>query len=246
MRYSAMYGHLRITKTEGSRNMEEYRRFNNLIPSGQDEASQWNLRTNVEEIITEFSDCIMSAFLVTFFEEQFNEYGGLYKLVRDRLYDRYADNEFVRHIDGKLKTSVVAGMDAPDIAMKDMTGKIRKLSDLRGKIVLLDFWASWCGPCRKENPNVVSLYKKYHAQGFDIYSVSLDKSKDAWAKAIAEDGLEWENHVSDLSGWSSTGGKTYGISSVPSTVLIGKDGKIIARNLRGGELAAKLKELFGN
>ena len=135
-------------------------------------------------------------------------------------------------------------MEAPEISMKDTEGNTRHLSDLRGKVVLIDFWASWCGPCRRENPNVVKLYKKYHDRGFEIYSVSLDKEKSAWLKAIKDDGLVWPNHVSDLNGWTSSGGKTYGIMSVPSTVLVDKDGKIIARNLRGSELEKKLSEIF--
>ena len=244
MRYTPMWNHLRITGTMGSRNMELYRRFNNLIPSGQDEASQWNMKVNVSEMLTEYSDCLMSAFLVTFFEEDFNDYGGLYKLIRDKLIGTYPDNDFVRHLDDKLRTSIVAGMDAPDIAMKDANGNIRKLSDLKGKVVLLDFWASWCGPCRKENPNVVKIYQQFHSQGFEVYSVSLDKSKDAWLKAIRDDGLVWENHVSDLNGWTSSGGRIYGISSVPATILIDRDGKIVARNLRGADLANKVRELI--
>ncbi|MBR1792188.1 MAG: TlpA family protein disulfide reductase [Bacteroidales bacterium] len=244
LRYTPSWNHLRVTGTKGSRNMELYHKFNNLIPAGQDEAAQWNMKVNVSEMVTEYSDCLMSAFLVTFFEEDFAEYGGLYKIVRDKLIDKYPDNDFVRHIDDKLRTNLVPGMDAPDIAMKDPTGKERKLSDLRGKVVLLDFWASWCGPCRKENPNVVKIYNQYHNQGFEIYSVSLDKSKDAWLNAIKADGLVWENHVSDLNGWTSTGGRAYGISSVPATVLIDRDGKIVARNLRGSDLANKLREII--
>jgi thiol-disulfide isomerase/thioredoxin len=134
---------------------------------------------------------------------------------------------------------------APDIAMSDPDGKTRRLSDLRGKVVMIDFWASWCSPCRMENPNVVRLYKKYHDKGFEIYSVSLDRNREQWLRAIEKDGLEWSNHVSDLNGWTSSGGATYGITSVPSTVLIDRQGRIIARNLRGEQLANKLKEIFG-
>jgi thiol-disulfide isomerase/thioredoxin len=94
-------------------------------------------------------------------------------------------------------------------------------------VVLIDFWASWCRPCRAENPNVVRLYHTYKDKGFDIYSVSLDNSREKWLQAIDADGLVWDNHVSDLRGWTSSGGKTYGISSIPATVLIDRDGKVL-------------------
>ena len=114
---------------------------------------------------------------------------------------------------------------------------------MRGKVVLIDFWASWCGPCRKENPNVVNVYKKYKDQGFDILSVSLDSNKDRWMSAIEKDNMTWA-HVSDLKGWKNEVAKTYGISSIPATILLDKEGKIIARNLRGPALEAKLKQVF--
>ena len=134
---------------------------------------------------------------------------------------------------------------APEIVQADTSGKIRKLSDTKGKYVLLDFWASWCGPCRRENPNVVRLYNKYKERGFDVFSVSLDQAKDRWIQAIKDDGLVWDNHVSDLKYWSNEAARTYGIQSIPSTLLLDKNGLIIARNLRGPALEAKLAELLG-
>src|SRR5204862_7073568 len=101
---------------------------------------------------------------------------------------------------------------APEISLADTTGKVIKLSSLRGKIVLIDFWASWCGPCRMENPNVVRVYSKYK-ECFTVYSVSLDQNRDAWVKAIKKDGLVWNSHVSDLKHWQSEGAKAYGVSS---------------------------------
>ena len=117
------------------------------------------------------------------------------------------------------------------------------LSDLRGKIVLVDFWASWCGPCRRENPNVVRMYNKYKDKGFDILGVSLDKTQDRWLQAIEQDGLEW-HHVSDLKGWSNEVAQAYGVRSIPHTILLDQEGRIIARNLRGQALEEKLEELF--
>ena len=140
---------------------------------------------------------------------------------------------------------IMAGDEAPDIALPDPDGNVRRLSDLRGRLVLIDFWASWCRPCRMENPNVVRLYERYHNYGFEVFSVSLDNNRDAWLKAINDDHLSWPNHVSDLRGWSSAGGRLYGIQSIPATVLVAPDGKILARNLRGPDLENALNQIFG-
>lgn len=143
----------------------------------------------------------------------------------------------------KEKNTAVGGI-APDINLKTPDGVELKLSSLRGKVVLLDFWASWCAPCRRENPNVVALYKKHKDNGFTVYSVSLDKAADPWKIAIQNDGLIWPNHVSDLAGWSSSAAALYGVTSIPRTFLIDKEGKIVATNLRGEELDRKVEELL--
>jgi len=135
---------------------------------------------------------------------------------------------------------------APDIVKMAPDGSKKKLSDLRGKYVLIDFWASWCGPCRMENPNVVRVYNAYKDKGFDIFSVSLDQDKGRWIKAIEADGLIWKNHVSDLQGWQSDVVAQYNFNGIPHTVLIDPDGKIVATNLRGPSLENKLKELLGS
>lgn len=136
------------------------------------------------------------------------------------------------------------GMDAPDIVMNNPEGDEMKLSDLRGKVVMIDFWASWCGPCRRENPNVVKAYNKYNKDGFEIFSVSLDKDVNRWKGAIQQDGLIWPGHVSDLQGWKNAASQEYGVSSIPHTILIDRDGKIIGTHLRGSALEAKLVEIF--
>jgi peroxiredoxin len=139
------------------------------------------------------------------------------------------------------------GKEAPDFEELMIDGKTKmKLSDLRGQVVLLDFWASWCGPCRKENPNVVKTYEKYKADGFTVMSVSLDRDKAAWQAAIEKDHLIWPNHVSDLGHWSSKVPQLYQVKGIPFTVLIDKDGKIIKTNLRGEALEAELARIFGH
>ncbi|NNC95048.1 MAG: TlpA family protein disulfide reductase, partial [Chitinophagales bacterium] len=141
---------------------------------------------------------------------------------------------------GKLKV----GAPAPDFSLPSPDGKNIKLSSLKGKIVLLDFWASWCRPCRVENPNVVRTYNKFKDKGFTVFSVSLDKNRNRWVGAIEQDNLVWKNHVSDLQGWQSSAGQLYGVRSIPQTFLIDRDGTIVATNLRGPSLEAKVAELL--
>lgn len=246
IKYNEALNVMQITNVKGSENMEMYRRYTDIMAGiAADPSLQNSMPDAMEALIRNNSHQLMSAFLVTYFESAFDEYYDLYKTVRDSTIANYGNNDFVKHVDSKVRSVIAAGTEAPDIVMTDRNGKERRLSDLRGKVVLIDFWASWCRPCRAENPNVVRIYNRYHDKGFEVFSVSLDNNRDAWLKAIEADGLVWENHVSDLRGWSSAGGRLYGISSIPATVLVDRDGKVLARNLRGQQLEQKLKEIFG-
>lgn len=171
-----------------------------------------------------------------------------YKMVNEQImqFERQEQAKVNPTNQPRSNATFTEGMVAPEITMVDPSGKNRSLSDLKGKVVLIDFWASWCGPCRRENPNVVNAYKRYKDKGFEIFSVSLDSDGAKWQQAIAQDGLIWANHVSDLKGWQNGAAQAYGVSSIPHTILLGKDGKIAGTHLRGPALDAKLAELLGS
>ena len=199
------------------------------------------------------------------------------KKIRDLLQARYAESNIFRSFNNavlqwenmavKANTRIEVGLPVPDIKLPGPDGKEIALSSLKGQIVLLDFWASWCGPCRMENPNVVKVYQKYKDKGFTVYSVSLDGIDDRtlaalqnnpqrlqtemdnqrkrWVEAIAKDQLTWSSHVSDLRGWSSSAAQLYNVTGIPRTYLIDKKGILRYMNLRGEELEKRVKELAG-
>ena len=181
---------------------------------------------------------IINERIVNYTPEKVTEY---YALLTPEIQKSFYGKKLKIEIDIAEKTAI--GATAPEFSQTDVNGKIIKLSDYKGKYVLVDFWASWCGPCRKENPYVVQAYKAYHDKGLDILGVSLDEKKDLWEKAIEKDGLIW-THISDLKGWKNEVAGLYGVKMVPTNYLIAPDGKIIAKNLREEALLAKMKEIF--
>jgi peroxiredoxin len=240
-------------------------KFYTLQDSLNKEFPQYQNHPNKDSIIQAFrnvylkSEVDKAAFVREFLDKHSDSYAAMaiveqldkdeainyYIQVKDALSDRYAQNStyiaFANRVDGLSKLKI--GSQIPDINLPSPNGSNIALSSLRGKYVLVDFWASWCKPCRMENPNIVTEYNKYKSQGFTIYGVSLDREKIAWTDAIAADKLDWP-HVSDLSFWNSEVVPQFGIEGIPFSILVDKEGKIVAKNLRGPALGLKLAEIF--
>ncbi len=219
--------------------------FDSINKSIQDE-----YRTLVEKQINEIkifidtSSSIVAIYVTNFLnpDQDMPYLKSLVPLFQKRFPDSKHTKLFTERMNA-LKILAI-GEPVPDIALPNPDGDTITLSSLKGNIVLLDFWAAWCRPCRMANPGVVKLYKQYKDKGFEVYSVSLDKKKETWVKTIEQDQLIWKSHVSDLKGWRSSAAQTYKVSSIPNTFLIDKEGKLIAKNLHGESLALKLQELL--
>ena len=270
-RMNAKTGETGKSTVTGSKNMEFYEKLNTLRTDMEAKVASWNKQVaaatekkdskkiaqieqeyiaaeadvvnKVKAMLPEMGTSLVSLFALNFIniDTDFATYDAL----AQRFEKENPNSPHAKSLIGRVARikGVSVGALAPDITLSDTTGAPVALSSLRGKYVLLDFWASWCGPCRAENPNVVRMYNKFRDKGFAIYSVSLDQAKANWTKAIRNDNLTW-THVSDLKFWQSAAAQQYGIQAIPATFLLDKDGKIIAKNLRGDALEQKLDEIL--
>lgn len=235
-------------------NSKLYGEYQQANKSGDKEAEE-QVRTKLEKVFE-----AEQAFSKDFAMKNMDNLAGLHvvrrKLVYNMSYDDLKaaldkvpaankDNEYYTYLTDHLakleKTKI--GNVAPDFTMKDTAGNDVSLSDFKGNYTLVDFWASWCVPCRRANPHVVEIYKDFHPKGFEILGVSFDQTRDKWLQAIKDDKLQW-TQVSDLKYWDNAAGKLYGINSIPHTVLVDPDGKIVMNNFTHEELRTKLEELY--
>ncbi|KQS25476.1 TlpA disulfide reductase family protein [Dyadobacter sp. Leaf189] len=260
-------------EVSGSKNMEYYAQLDKLMQAFAAKVTVWNEEyaaaeekkdtkkiaeiqqnftkadqerlTAIKSMLPEMGTSLVALFAANNFLNPETDLETLKKLAAD--YEKVQPTPtLAKGFIGQVKrfAGVSVGQEAPDFTLNSPEGKPVSLSSLRGKYVLIDFWASWCGPCRMENPNVVRMYDKFKDKGFDIYGVSLDDNEKAWKTAISKDNLKWQ-HGSELKKWNSGVAQTYGVNAIPATFLIDKDGKIIAKNLRGPALESKLMELLG-
>ncbi|WP_432714656.1 redoxin family protein [Pedobacter sp.] len=212
------------------------------VTKGFDKLNQ-DLIETVEAFVKKYPSSAVMPFIIT---DRFVNYPNPEKAASTyaALSDKAKNSLYGKELGASLLISAKTKIGVkPSFTLPDVNGKAISLASLKGKVVLVDFWASWCGPCRKENPNLVKAYEKYKSKGFEIIGVSLDNKKNAWESAIKADQLAWL-HVSDLKGWNSELAAEYGIKSIPTSFLVDAEGTIIAKDLRGEDLEKKLATLF--
>jgi thiol-disulfide isomerase/thioredoxin len=238
-----------------------YYRYKNAVPGQTDSLEKvfTGVKDNYVKFVKEFiekeENNDVACFALNFLGPMLQEEIPYLIDITDKLHKASPDSKYITNwynsmqqyreaMLAETQTGIAENTQAPNIVIANPNGDTIQLKDLQGKYVLLDFWASWCQPCRMENPNVVKVYHKFKAKGFDIFSVSLDANADQWKKAILKDGLVWKNHGCDFGGWQSAAAQLYGVNSIPATFLLDKSGKVIAKNLRAGQLEEKLNQLF--
>jgi len=232
--------------------MKLLKEHNNIVPDSMmirienmyDQIAQ-NIDRAHRTLVEKNSDNLIPLFTLLYHTEDLG-----YDFVDNYLKDyKYADRECLASVKATIlkERCKMPGSKVINLVMPDVSGRMRELTDYvgKGKYVLVDFWASWCGPCRKEMPNIRKAYDKYHDKGFDIVSISLDSNHEAWAKSIKNMGMKW-HQMSDLKGWESKGAELYNIRSIPATILYAPDGTVVQSNLRGVKLLDRLAEIFGN
>lgn len=234
-----------VFQTEVMQNPKDSAKINQL-KSGIDVAYQ-NIITDWSQSLAQLAkankDNFASIIALQMLDPQ--KYLDVYQEIDQSLFSKYPNHPMIQmlHKIVAQQSALAPGTPCPEIALPDPNGKEIRLSSFRGKVVLIDFWASWCKPCRAEMPNMVALYKKYKDKGLEIYGVSLDKDKQNWVDAIKQDGITWPQ-VSDLKFWNSEVVPLFNVEAIPYTVLVDKEGKIVAKGLRGLDLENKIKEIL--